>query len=108
MMLDSKMVPKSWPYLASILIATFIIISDAGFAQSSPPSPNGVITLSPPCIFKAEGAWSLGTRAGDFIFLSGMPGIDPAHPPRTLIEVQRLFDDMAVEIDGVFYAPTKT
>jgi 2-iminobutanoate/2-iminopropanoate deaminase len=31
----------------------------------------------------------------------------PPYPPRTLIEVQRLFDDMIVEIDSVFYAPVK-
>ena len=31
----------------------------------------------------------------------------PPFPPRTLIEVQRLFDDMIVEIDSVFYAPSK-
>jgi len=27
---------------------------------------------------KAEGAWSLGARAGDFVFVAGMQGIDPA------------------------------
>jgi len=27
--------------------------------------------------------------------------------PRTMIEVQRLFDDDIVEIDSVFYAPLK-
>jgi 2-iminobutanoate/2-iminopropanoate deaminase len=31
----------------------------------------------------------------------------PPYPPRTLIEVQRLFDDMIVEIEGTFYAPVK-
>ncbi len=31
----------------------------------------------------------------------------PPYPPRTLIEVQRLFDGMIVEIDSVFYAPAK-
>jgi 2-iminobutanoate/2-iminopropanoate deaminase len=133
------------------------------------PSPNGVKTLTPPGTFKAEGTWSLGACAGDFVFVAGMPGIDPAtnatvkdplaqvrqaflnikliaqsegaslqdcvqltvyvsdlnrfaalvdkaeeelwgkppYPPRTLVEVQRLFDDMIVEIDSVFYAPVK-
>ena len=143
------------------------LASSPSLAQS--PSPNGVRTLSPPGMFKAEGTWSLGVRAGDFVFLSGMPGIDPStnkmvadpaaqirqaflnvrqiaqsegaslqdcvkltvyvsdlnryadlvdkaqaelwgkppYPPRTLIEVQRLFDGMVVEIDSVFYAPVK-
>ena len=31
----------------------------------------------------------------------------PPYPPRTMIEVQRLFDDDIVEIDSVFYAPMK-
>jgi len=28
------------------------------------------------------------------------------YPPRTMFEVQRLFDDDIIEIDSVFYAPT--
>src|SRR5262249_43003231 len=31
----------------------------------------------------------------------------PPYPPRTMIEVQRLFDDDSVEIDSVSYAPVK-
>ena len=31
----------------------------------------------------------------------------PPYPPRTMIEVQRLFNDDIVEIDSVFYAPVK-
>ena len=44
-------------------------------AQST--SPNGVKTLSPEGAIKPTGTWSLGTRAGDFIFVAGMRGIDP-------------------------------
>jgi 2-iminobutanoate/2-iminopropanoate deaminase len=29
----------------------------------------------------------------------------PPYPPRTMIELKRLFDDDIVEIDSVFYAP---
>jgi enamine deaminase RidA (YjgF/YER057c/UK114 family) len=47
-----------------------------GLAQSQ--SPNGVRTLDPPGAIKAQGTWSLGARAGDFIFVAGMQGIDPA------------------------------
>jgi enamine deaminase RidA (YjgF/YER057c/UK114 family) len=39
-------------------------------------SPNGVKTLSPEGAIKPTGAWSLGTRAGDFVFVAGMRGID--------------------------------
>jgi 2-iminobutanoate/2-iminopropanoate deaminase len=132
-------------------------------------SPNGVKTLDPAGAIKAEGTWSLGARAGDFIFVAGMQGVDPAtnklvedpqarilraflnikliaqsegaslrdcvrltvyvsdlhrfapmvdmaqaelwekppYPPRTMVEVKRLFDDDIVEIDSVFYAPAK-
>ena len=41
-------------------------------------SPNGVKTLSPPGAIKPTGTWNLGTRAGDFVFVAGMRGIDPA------------------------------
>ena len=47
-------------------------------AQSQSVSPNGVKTLSPPGAISPTGTWSLGTRAGDFIFVAGMRGIDPA------------------------------
>jgi hypothetical protein len=31
----------------------------------------------------------------------------PPYPPRTMIEVKRLFDDDIAEIDSIFYAPVK-
>ena len=34
--------------------------------------------LSPPSAIKPTGPWSLGVRAGDFVFVAGMRGIDPA------------------------------
>lgn len=36
-----------------------------------------VKTLSPAGAITPTGPWSLGTRAGDFIFVAGMRGIDP-------------------------------
>jgi hypothetical protein len=48
-----------------------------GMAQS--PSPTNVKTLNPPgAISTGTDAWSVGARAGDFIFVAGMQGIDPA------------------------------
>jgi 2-iminobutanoate/2-iminopropanoate deaminase len=155
------------PRLALVCLPFMALASSVGFAQA--PSPNGVRTLAPSGVFKAEGTWSLGTRAGDFVFLAGVPGIDPAtnavvkepaaqvrqaflnvkaiaeseganlrdcvrltvylsdlnrfaalvdqaeaelwggppYPPRTLVEVQRLFDDMVVEVESTFYAPAR-
>jgi 2-iminobutanoate/2-iminopropanoate deaminase len=52
--------------------------SSAAAAQSPPSSANGVRTLAPPGAIKAEGTWSLGARAGDFVFVAGMQGVDPA------------------------------
>ena len=34
--------------------------------------------LSPSGAIKPTGPWSLGVRAGDFVFVAGMRGIDPA------------------------------
>jgi 2-iminobutanoate/2-iminopropanoate deaminase len=146
-------------------VMAIAMVSSLALAQS----PNGVKTLNPPGAIKAEGTWSLGTRAGDFVFVAGMQGVDPAtntlvpdpqarilraflnlrliaqsegaslqdcvrltvyvsdlhrfapmvdkaqaelwgkppYPPRTMVEVQRLFDDDIVEVDSVFYAPVK-
>ena len=151
--------------LALPCVAAIAMASSLAPAQS----PNGVKTLDPPGAVKAGGTWSLGARAGDFVFVAGMQGIDPAtnilvpdpqarilraflnlkliaqsegaslqdcvrltvyvsdlhrfapmvdkaqeqlwgkppYPPRTMVEVQRLFDDDIVEIDSVFYAPVK-
>src|SRR5215831_7299775 len=155
------------PRLALACVTAIAMASSLGFAQA--PSPSGVKTLNPPRAIKAEGTWSLGARAGDFVFVAGMQGVDPAtntlvqdpyarirqaflnitliaqsegaslqdcvrlavyvsdlhrfapmvdkvqaelwskppYPPRTMIEVQRLFDDDIVEIDSVFYAPAR-
>ena len=42
-----------------------------------PTSPNGVKTLAPSGVIETTGTWSLGTRAGDFVYVAGMRGIDP-------------------------------
>lgn len=34
--------------------------------------------LSPPGAIQPTGPWTLGVRAGDFVFVAGMRGIDPA------------------------------
>ena len=62
--------------LAFPCVTALALMSSMGFGWSA--SPNGVKTLDPPGAIKAEGTWSLGARAGDFIFVAGMQGIDPA------------------------------
>jgi enamine deaminase RidA (YjgF/YER057c/UK114 family) len=62
--------------LARAGLVTLAMAASSAAAQQI--SPNGVRTLSPPGTIKPEGTWSLGTRAGDFVFVAGMQGIDPA------------------------------
>ena len=56
------------------LCCALAMASSAATAQS----PNGVRTLNPAGAIKTDGPWSLGARAGDFVFVAGMQGIDPA------------------------------
>src|SRR5258708_8203191 len=39
---------------------------------------SGVKILSPKGAIAPTGTWSLGARAGDFVFVAGMRGIDPS------------------------------
>ena len=148
-----------------LLCAALATVSPA-LAQTS---SHGVKALDPPGAPKAVGAWGIGVRAGDFIFVAGMQGTDPKtgalekepearirraflnlkliaesegadlhdcvritiylsdlhrhagmvdkiqaeiwgkppYPPRSMFEVQRLFDDDIIEIESTFYAPLK-
>jgi enamine deaminase RidA (YjgF/YER057c/UK114 family) len=61
----------------SIAIAIAITLSASFQAVAQQVSPSGVKTLSPAGAIKPTGTWSLGTRAGDFVFVAGMRGIDP-------------------------------
>ena len=63
-------------------VACLAMLGSPAMAQDV--SPNGVKTLSPEGAIKPTGTWNLGTRAGDFIFVAGMRGIDPA--TNTLVE----------------------
>ena len=64
--------------LIRLLCATTLLLLPVA-AQAQQASPTGVKTLSPPGAIKPTGTWSLGTRAGDFVFVAGMRGIDPAN-----------------------------
>ncbi len=61
-------------FLATALAVTMSVSIQAAAQQAS---PNGVKTLSPAGAIKPTGTWNLGTRAGDFVFVAGMRGIDP-------------------------------
>jgi 2-iminobutanoate/2-iminopropanoate deaminase len=53
------------------------IASAGGPAAVQQVSSMGIKTLSPQGAIKPTGPWSVATRAGDFIFIAGMRGIDP-------------------------------
>ena len=55
--------------------ASVCLMGSMALAQSL--SPNGVKTLAPQGAIQTTGTWNLGTRAGDFIYIAGMRGIDP-------------------------------
>lgn len=60
--------------VAAGALACSLLVSVAGSAHADnvkiiPPVAGGV---------KPSGSWSVGARAGDFIFVGGMRGIDPA------------------------------
>ena len=59
-------------FAAGLLVALYSF-----HAAAQQTSPAGVKTLSPAGAIKPTGTWNLGTRAGDFVFIAGMRGIDP-------------------------------
>jgi enamine deaminase RidA (YjgF/YER057c/UK114 family) len=54
-----------------------MLVTSTQAQQIFSTSPNGVKTLAPAGAIKPTGTWNLGTRAGDFVFVAGMRGIDP-------------------------------
>ena len=64
--------------MLKLIFAAFGLLAlTVGSASAQAPSPNGVKTLAPAGAIKPTGTWNLGTRAGDFIYVAGMRGIDP-------------------------------
>jgi len=67
---------------------TLLIVALLGIhpvaAEQFPLSSAGVKTLAPDGAIKPTGTWNLGTRAGDFVFVAGMRGIDP----KTNLQIQ--------------------
>ena len=64
---------KKFVILFIALVWTHPIVA----AEPLPLSPSGVKTLAPEGAIKPTGTWSVGTRAGDFVYVAGMRGIDP-------------------------------
>src|SRR5581483_6646746 len=60
-----------------LLLAGAAIVAGAVPASAPNPSPNGAKALNPPGAIKTTGTWGVASRAGDFVFIAGMRGIDP-------------------------------
>jgi 2-iminobutanoate/2-iminopropanoate deaminase len=60
---------------ATFAVIALLAATAPGAAQSQ--SPAGVKTLSPAGAIKPTGTWDVAARAGDFVFIAGMRGIDP-------------------------------
>jgi 2-iminobutanoate/2-iminopropanoate deaminase len=54
------------------------------------PPERGIRILSPQGAIAPTGTWSLGARAGDFVFVAGMRGIDPASNTLVADEEERI------------------
>ncbi len=63
------------PKLATVATALSIAFTAPAFAQQ--PAPPGVRILAPAGAIKPTGTWGLASRAGDFLYIAGMRGIDP-------------------------------
>jgi 2-iminobutanoate/2-iminopropanoate deaminase len=59
------------------VVTAALVIAGVTAAHAQSVSPNGVKTLTPEGAIKTTGTWNLGTRAGDFVYVAGMRGIDP-------------------------------
>jgi enamine deaminase RidA (YjgF/YER057c/UK114 family) len=59
--------------VAGVLVVVTALLG----ARAPQATSSGVKTLSPPGAIAPTGTWSLGARAGDFVFVAGMRGIDP-------------------------------
>jgi 2-iminobutanoate/2-iminopropanoate deaminase len=69
----------------TVLLSVALVWADPMMAaEPLPLSPSGVMTLVPEGAIKPTGTWNLGTRAGDFVFIAGMRGIDP----KTNLQIQ--------------------
>ncbi|MEE9909932.1 MULTISPECIES: RidA family protein [Brucella/Ochrobactrum group] len=59
------------------ILGRLVVGISALIAEHQPSLADGVETLAPVGSIKSTGTWSLASRAGDYIFVAGMRGIDP-------------------------------
>lgn len=84
-------------------LASALVLAISHAAAADEVSPNGVETISPNGAISTTGTWSLGTRAGDFVYIAGMRGIIPetnelAEGPEA--RVRQAFENMKFLAEG--------
>ncbi len=60
----------------TIVVAAAALISAASAAGQQPPAA-GARAVAPAGAIKPTGTWGLASRAGEFLYVAGMRGIDP-------------------------------
>lgn len=60
------------------LLVSFSVVALSACAASPPSCFGDFERLAPPGAIEPTAQWGLGTRAGPYVFISGMRGIDPA------------------------------
>src|ERR1700730_16531674 len=60
-----------------VLAGVGVVTLTGAYVLAQQLAPGGVKTLAPVGAIKSTGTWNLGSRAGDFIYVAGMRGIDP-------------------------------
>ena len=63
--------------MSRLAVMVIAMTLGVGSAAAQQVSPNGVKTVNPPGAIKTTGTWDVATRAGDFVYVAGMRGIDP-------------------------------
>ena len=64
--------------MSKLTIAAIALgLAAAGSSLAQQVTPHGVRPLAPAGAIKPTGTWGLASRAGDFLFIAGMRGIDP-------------------------------
>lgn len=92
------------------LVVLASILAAAAPAAAADDAAGGVQVLQPvPGGITPSGSWSVGARAGDFVFVGGMRGVDPA--TGKLVEgdaerIRQMFRNMLAVADAAGAKPT--
>jgi 2-iminobutanoate/2-iminopropanoate deaminase len=72
--MSTAQIRNGFPVLA---LATCLVLAAVTSAPPAHAQSGDVTHLSPPGAIEPTATWGLGVRAGDFVYVAGMRGIDP-------------------------------